>query len=67
MRQFAYWSYSELMRSIAVPLAFKTGDPKRVNEMYAMLKHSMARNLFNIVNPLDVKKQMELEFETTVS
>ena len=48
-------------------LAFKTGDPKRVNEMYAMLKDTIRRGLFNVVNPLDVKKQLEHEFEITVT
>lgn len=45
-------------------LAFKTGDFNRVNEMYTILSH--ARIHGPPIDPLDIKRQLELEFEITL-
>ena len=47
--------------------AFKTGDPEYVNDMYEAIKDALYANPLNVVDPADVKKQLEREFEIILS
>lgn len=47
--------------------AFQTGDPEFVNDMYEAIKDALDANPLNVIDPVDVRKQLEREFEITMS